>query len=116
MASKKQNDIENSANNIMNKFFSAADQYPQEAPEQAKPEKPGESTTSRQKATTTADKAKKKVFSFWADKSKQDAWRTYAKVKNITVSELGVKAIDEYIKRHKLTEKEQQIFDLYMDS
>lgn len=60
------------------------------------------------------EKPIQKVFSFWADVETQKEWRTYAKAKEMTISDLGRNAIEEYINRHKLKPEEQQIYDLYL--
>ena len=60
---------------------------------------------------TTKGKSKDavKVFSFrsWTDEVEE--WRLYAHVKGMKVDELGAAAMDEYIKRHPLTEGEKQL-------
>lgn len=112
MASSKDKLMKGSA--AMNKILSGAVVEPQEEQE----------TTGKPKAKKTAkadtgqavkpEKVKQKVFSFRAEENKVDQWRVQAVARGITVNELGEKAIDEYIKRHKLTEDQQQLFDLTM--
>ncbi len=68
-------------------------------------------TESPQRAT---QKTQKKVFSFRAPADLADSWRVWADAKGLKVDELGEKAISEYIRRHKLTEDQQQIYNLKM--
>lgn len=50
-----------------------------------------------------------KVFSFrsWIDDV--DGWRMYAEVKGLKVDELGAAAMNEYIKRHPISEEERTL-------
>lgn len=64
----------------------------------------------------TAKKEKKsvgkKVFSFRAEAETVDSWRLWADAKGMKVDDLGEKALQEYIKKHPLTEDQKQIFEL----
>lgn len=90
----------------------------QEEPGTTEKPKVKRSTRKQTKANTgqseKPEKPEKKVFSFRADETKVDQWRVQAVARGITVNDLGEKAIDEYIKRHKLTAEQQQLFDLVM--
>lgn len=116
MASSKDKLMKGSA--AMNKILSGAVAEPQE--EQETTEKPTAKKTTKKTAKADTgqavkpEKVKQKVFSFRAEENKVDQWRVQAVARGITVNELGEKAIDEYIKRHKLTEDQQQLFDLTM--
>lgn len=50
-----------------------------------------------------------KVFSFrsWIDDV--DSWRMYAEVKGLKVDELGAAAMNDYIKRHPISEEERTL-------
>ena len=115
MASSKDRLRQGSA--AMNKILSGATE-PQEEQEAVTKTKVKRTTKKTAKADTgqvvKPEKAKQKVFSFRAEENKVDQWRVQAVARGITVNELGEKAIDEYIKRHKLTEDQQQLFDLTM--
>jgi len=119
MASKKQLEIQDNVSGMMDKFFSVNDQKPQEAPGASKQSKPKKTPARQRKAaaiqSNKSDKVLRKVFSFWADVDSQEEWRVYAKAKGMTVSDLGTKALQEYMTRHKLTGNQQQIYDLYLD-
>lgn len=81
---------------------------------QIQPEEPkAKKTKGKESKAKIKDAVKpKKVFSFRADGDKVDQWRLHAKARGMKVDQLGEKALEEYIKRHKLTENQQQIFDL----
>lgn len=115
MASKKQTELENTVDSVMDKFFSNGDQKQQEEPEATEKPKAKRTTNKQTKAaakvTEKPEKGKQKVFSFWADVETQKEWRAYAEVKRLSVSDLGRKAIAEYISRHKLTEDEKNLYD-----
>jgi len=98
----------------MDRILNVGDISPQDAPEQPEPVKQGKSSTKETKAVKKPEKGKKKVFSFRADESKVIQWRLQAVARGITVDDLGQKAIDEYISRHKLTDTQKQLFELNM--
>ena len=115
MASSKDKLMKGSA--AMNKILSGATE-PQEGQETTEKPKAKKNTKKATKAdagqSVKPEKAKQKVFSFRAEENKVNQWRVQAVARGITVNELGEKAIDEYIKKHKLTEDQQQLFDLTM--
>lgn len=91
---------------------------PSEAPESSL-ESPQNGTgrntrASAKKPTESPQKTQKKVFSFRAPADLADSWRVWADAKGLKVDELGERAITEYIRRHKLTEDQQQIYNLKM--
>lgn len=51
------------------------------------------------------------VFSFRSPKNSVESWRIYANIKGMKVEELGAAALDEYIKKHPLSEEEQAVFN-----
>ena len=100
MAKKK--DLMKATQNTMDKFFTEAKEEPAREPE--KPRKAGKKTDTH------------KPFSFWAVKAEADEWRLWAKAKGMKVDDLGAEAIREYIRRHKLSDDQQQIYDLMKKS
>lgn len=54
----------------------------------------------------------KKVFSFRTEAENADHWRLWADAAGLKVDDLGTKAITEYIKRHPLTDDQNQIYEL----
>ena len=96
------------ATNNLDMLFSNAETG-QSQPEETKVKK----TKGNTKTAKTEDSVKpKKVFSFRADGDKVDHWRLQAKARGMKVDQLGEKALEEYIRRHKLTENQQKIYDL----
>ena len=96
------------ATNNLDMLFSGAETV-QNQPEETKVKK----TKGKDTKAKTKDAVKpKKVFSFRADGDKVDQWRLQAKARGMKVDQLGEKALEEYIKKHKLTENQQQIYDL----
>lgn len=114
---------------VTDKFFTAkedqqesTDKAAQAAQEGRREVRTGKSSTERktaEKAVKTAQerrvtgKGKKgddtKVFSFrsWIDEV--DGWRLYAAVKGLKIDELGAAAMNEYIKRHPITDAERAL-------
>jgi len=69
-------------------------------------------TPMRKKGKKETDKIlKKQVFSFRAMVSDVTLWKAYATAKGQTVESIGNNAMHEYLKRHKLSETEQAIFE-----
>lgn len=58
----------------------------------------------------------KKGFSFRGPEDDVKAWRTYAAITGKKVDDLGTQAMNEFIKKHKLSEAEQLVFDERMKS
>ena len=106
MATKRK--LAEEANNLDMLFFTDTETG-QSQPEETKVKK----TKGNTKTAKTEDSVKpKKVFSFRADGDKVDHWRLQAKARGMKVDQLGEKALEEYIKRHKLNENQQKIYDL----
>lgn len=57
-------------------------------------------------------KAVKKVFSFRTLAENADDWRLWADAAGMKVDDLGTAALTEYIKRHPLTDDQNQIYEL----
>lgn len=55
--------------------------------------------------------SKKQVFSFRAVLTDIAIWKAYAVATGQTVESIGNSAMNEYLKKHKLTGTEQAIFD-----
>lgn len=72
------------------------------------------SRASAKKPTESPQKTQKKVFSFRSPADLADSWRVWADARGLKVDELGEKAISEYIRRHKLSEDQQTIYDIKM--
>lgn len=84
----------NNALNATDKFFSAAHE---------------EDTPKKEiKKTLVGEKI---VFSFRSSKSNVESWRIYASVKGMKVEDLGAAALDEYMKKHPLSDEEQAVFN-----
>ena len=110
MAKKK--DFKSATLNTMDKFFSEAQYTPSEnISKEVNGSVPEKKETRSGRKTDTH-----KPFSFWAEKDEADEWRLWAKAKKIKVDDLGTQAIREYIKRHKLTEDQQKLYDLMKKS
>lgn len=86
----------NNALNATDKFFSATNANKEDT---HKPE------------NKKAPVGEKIVFSFRSPKNSVESWRIYANVKGMKVEELGAAALDEYIKKHPLSEEEQAVFN-----
>lgn len=93
-------------------FFSGAPESPQDAPEKEARKTTGGAKKTAQRAPEGPTKTKKKVFSFRAEEEKVNGWRVWADARGIKVDELGEKALQEYIKRHPLSEDQQKIYEL----
>ena len=99
------------------KFFSAADggaEGGSEAPQATTTKK-----TTRAKAKTVepvreADKAPQAgasvIFSVRANAASVDDWKSYAKAKGVSMTEIVSKAMAEYQKRHTLTAEELETY------
>lgn len=82
---------------------------PQKAKKQSMSKK---NTVMRKKAVIEPDRmSKKQIFSFRAVVADITIWRAYAIAKGETVENLGNAAMEEYLKRHKLSGTELAIFD-----
>ena len=100
--SKKMGDLKKAADDGLDKFFSDLPSGEELfEPEVKKPVK-----------TEPEKKPVKKVFSFRTLAEDADDWRIWADAKGMKVDDLGTLALKEYIKRHKLTEDQQQIYEL----
>lgn len=84
----------NNALNATDKFFSAANKGDTQKPENKK-----------------VPVGEKIVFSFRSPKSSVESWRIYASVKGMKVEDLGAAALDEYMKKHPLSDEEQAVFN-----
>lgn len=73
-----------------------------------------ESTPKEEKTKEKANiKPQKQSFSFRADQNKIENWKLYAEaVGTKDIGTLWTTAIDEYISNHKLTENQQEIYNL----
>ena len=83
-----------------------------------KPQKSGKqpgskkNTSMRKKAENEPDKiSKKQVFSFRAILSDIVTWKAYAIATGQTIESIGNNAMHEYLKRHRLSDTEQVIFE-----
>ena len=56
-------------------------------------------------------KPQKQVFSFRANLSDISIWKAYATAAGKTMENIGTAAINEYIRRHRLNEAEQAVFE-----
>lgn len=63
------------------------------------------------KENQKAPAGEKIVFSFRSPKNSVESWRIYANIKGMKVEELGAAALDEYIKKHPLSDEEQAVFN-----
>lgn len=100
---------------------------PQKAPasETKQEKKAEEASAGAQKVPATARKPKassrkeegkkgreeKQVFSFRAPLGEIAAWKAFATATGETMEHIGCMAMDEYLKRHKLTETELAVFE-----
>ena len=115
MATKK-NRLEQAAAEAGRVFFSAAEG----GAEAAQSVTTTKTTRSKAKAvepvreTSKAPEAGRSiVFSFRANPDDVTRWKSYAKARQgLTLAEIGEAAMEEYIKRHKLTDAETAIYDL----
>ena len=82
---------------------------PQKSEKQPRTKK---NTSMRKKAVIEPDKmSKKQVFSFRAVLTDIAVWKAYAVATGQTVESIGNNAMNEYLKKHKLSGAEQVIFD-----
>lgn len=79
------------------------------SPAQKDAEKAGKTAQERRVTSKGKVGADTKVFSFrsWIDEV--DGWRSYAAVKGLKIDELGAAAMNEYIKRHPITDVERTL-------
>ena len=81
-------------------------------PQTAKGQQKVKNTTMRKKAVIEPDKmSKKQVFSFRAMLSDIAIWKAYAIATGQTIESIGNNAMHEYLKRHRLSDTEQVIFE-----
>lgn len=80
--------------------------------EQRKPK--GRSMAANEKGRNSKKLNKKQVFSFRAAINDINIWKAYATASGKTMEEVGTEAMNGYIRRHKLSEKEQAVFDALM--
>ena len=87
-------------------------QMPQIAQKQLKPSK----TTRKGKKTEDKPntKSQKQVFSFRAAVSDISIWKSYGTASGKTMENIGTAAMNEYMKRHKLTGAEMAVFEALM--
>lgn len=74
----------------------------------AAPKKP---RTSPRKGAEKKGREEKQVFSFRAPLEEIALWKAFATATGETMEHIGCMAMDEYIKRHKLTGKELAVFE-----
>lgn len=86
-----------------------APQEPQTAPEPNKAEDGAPIEENPENKANT--KRKKQVFSFRAMVDDIANWKAYATATGVTMENVGTAAMNEYLKRHKLTGAEQAIFE-----
>ncbi len=98
-AMRKETGTENNKGTVRN---------PQKSEKQPRAKK----TSMRKKAVIEPDKmSKKQVFSFRAVLTDIAIWKTYAIATGQTVESIGNNAMNEYLKKHKLSGAERVIFD-----
>lgn len=97
MATKKER-IAQAAGNALDRLFTGTE------PEAAAETAPQEKTAQR------PAKAAKKVFSFRALEDEAESWRAYADARCMTVDAMASAAMQEYVKRHPLTDEERIIY------
>lgn len=82
------------------------------SPNASKQPKARETVKKSKKVENKPDiKPQKQVFSFRAKVSDITIWKAYATAVGKTMENIGVAAMQEYIKRHKLTEVEKAVFE-----
>lgn len=85
---------------------------PQKSQEALKQSQPRKNTKKSKKAENEPNtRSQKQVFSFRAMVSDISVWKAYTTASGKTMENIGTVAMNEYIKRHKLTEAEQAVFD-----
>ena len=98
-AMRKETGTENNKGTVRN---------PQKSEKQPRAKK----TKKKKKAVIEPDKmSKKQVFSFRAVLTDIAVWKAYAVATGQTVESIGNNAMNEYLKKHKLSGAEQVIFD-----
>ncbi len=98
-AMRKETGTENNKGTVRN---------PQKSEKQPRAKK----TSMRKKAVIEPDKmSKKQVFSFRAVLTDIAIWKAYAIATGQTVESIGNNAMNEYLKKHKLSGAERVIFD-----
>ena len=81
-------------------------------PQKSEKQPRAKKTSMRKKAVIEPDKmSKKQVFSFRAVLTDIAVWKAYAVATGQTVESIGNNAMNEYLKKHKLSGAEQVIFD-----
>lgn len=81
-------------------------------PQTAKGQQKVKNTAMRKKAVIEPDEmSKKQVFSFRAVLTDIAVWKAYAVATGQTVESIGNNAMNEYLKKHKLSGAERVIFD-----
>lgn len=84
----------NNALNATDKFFSASNKENTQKPENKK-----------------SAISEKIVFSFRSPKSNVESWRIYASIKGMKMEDLGTASLNEYMKKHPLSDEEQTVFN-----
>lgn len=87
-------------------------QNPQKAPKQLK----ARNNTKKSKKSENEPnmKPQKQVFSFRAMVSDISIWKAYSTASERTMENIGTAAMNEYVKRHKLNETEQAVYEALM--
>jgi len=81
-------------------------------PQTARGQQKVKNTAMRKKAVIEPDEmSKKQVFSFRAVLTDIAVWKAYAVATGQTVESIGNNAMNEYLKKHKLSGAERVIFD-----
>ena len=81
-------------------------------PQKSEKQPRAKKTSMRKKAVIEPDKmSKKQVFSFRAVLTDIAIWKAYAIATGQTVESIGNNAMNEYLKKHKLSGAERVIFD-----
>ena len=80
--------------------------------EEAEPIKEAVKTAQETPQTQTVQKVTKKMFSFRADGDHVDMWKAYIEATGRTAEDVSDAAIMEYMKRHKLTDDQQDTYEL----
>lgn len=87
-------------------------QKPQKAPTQLKSRNNNTNTPKSKKNENEPNtNPQKQVFSFRAMVSDILVWKAYATASGKTMENIGTAAMQEYLKRHKLNEAEQAVFE-----
>lgn len=98
-------------------FFSDMDdmeeviEQPKEAPKKESPKKSTLKAEQGENGANTKPQTAKKVFTVKATEEDIESWRRYSKASNETLSDICTAAMNEYIKKHKLTEAQQAVYE-----